>query len=226
MAIPSVTKAREQAQQVSEQVQQNWFWPRKLNFIVLKNFAYETKELAIKQHVRKPKDDNKGNQSKLYKITDSILHRTKETPYQRLIQWNTFGDFFQSKILKIRDSIDSNSNSLYMDSPPEHEPLFNCFEPVLLEDIEKFISIAPNKTSVLAPVRVDIIKECSEELPVYPAYCQFIAAEYDNAQIPERSRCDTIAKEIKSRAHPKKLQTSVNTAIGITNNRRCCYQSI
>ena len=103
-----------------------------------------------------------------------------------------------------------------MNCPPEYEPLFSGFEPVLLEDIDKFTSKAPTKTSVLDPVPVDIIKEYN----VFPAYCKIIAAECDNAQIPERSRSDTIAQKFESGTHPKKLQTSVNTAICIQSNRK------
>ena len=97
----------------------------KAEFHRARNFFSKNNELAIQQHVRKGIDDNKGNQSKVYKIADSILHRSKENPLPEADSipqlCNTFGDFFQSKILKIRDSFDSNSNSLYMYSSPEHE---------------------------------------------------------------------------------------------------------
>ena len=121
-------------------------------------------------------NDNRGNSKALFKIVNNVLHRNQDLPLppnkDDEVLASDFSNFFDTKISKIRETLDSNStnNSCHDVSQTSNtyngQPLRN-FKIMSASEIKKIISNMAPKHSKLDPMPTWIIKEHIEEfLPI------------------------------------------------------------
>lgn len=113
------------------------------------------------------------DQKELYKAANKLLSRQKvdTLPSHRSAEElaNQFADFFEDKIIKIRENLEISraSNSSQADEkqePPKVTKLLSNFEPASEEEVLKLIRQSASKSCPLDPIPTWLLKECQQEL--------------------------------------------------------------
>ena len=117
--------------------------------------------------------ENCGNDQKaLFRVINEILHTKDKQPLPQHTNLtdllNSFSDFFQQKIARIRenldlDSIDSDTATaitsvLLLDERPPPAS-FITFEALTVEEVKEIIAKSPSKSCALDPVPTWLLKE-------------------------------------------------------------------
>ena len=114
------------------------------------------------------------DQKQLYKVTNNLLGKTKETVLPSIPDHyelaNRFGDFFIGKIETIRDNlcasnrdIMSDIDALCADIEFDGEPM-TVFRPASPDEIRMIVMKAPLKSCELDPIPTHILKSCVDSL--------------------------------------------------------------
>jgi hypothetical protein len=110
------------------------------------------------------------DQKQIFKLTKSLMGEKGEvilpTHTSAKDLANNFGEFFTSKIEKIRDSIKvSDPHSQAMDADVEFQgTVLREFTPATQEEVRKMIMKAPNKSCELDPLPTWLLKNCIDLL--------------------------------------------------------------
>ena len=113
-------------------------------------------------------EKNKDKPRNLWQSINRILHRSQSSPLPNFSDCtslsNRFGTFFQEKITKIREILDTKDCSGEQVKPHYTPPNFPKFTPISEDAARKLISSSPNKSCDLDPCPTSIIKECVDLL--------------------------------------------------------------
>ena len=105
---------------------------------------------------------NKGNTKELFRVVNKLLGKTAATPLPANKSpaelAGMFSDFFVQKIVKIRNSICTDSPVPNVPSNATHCS-FLTFESVTIEQVRKLITGSPNKTCDLDPIPTSLVKQ-------------------------------------------------------------------
>jgi hypothetical protein len=132
------------------------------------------------------------DQKQLYKVTNNLLGKTKETLLPSILDHyefgNRFGDFFIGKIETIRDNLcasnrDSMSDidALCADIEFDGEPMI-VFRPVSPDEIRKIVMKAPLKSFELDPIPTHILKSCLDSL--LPMITAIVNKSLEDSHVP------------------------------------------
>ena len=129
------------------------------------------------------------DQKQLFKVVDSLLHKSKETPLpshdspEELA--SRFAEFFVEKINKIRQQLATlqvntqiGSNSKPKVSPPE----LSEFEPASENEIKKLIMQSATKSCILDPIPTWLLKDCLDSL--LPVITRIVNLSLSSAEVP------------------------------------------
>ena len=113
-------------------------------------------------------DKNKNKPRNLWQGINRILHRSQSSPLPDFSDCtsptNRFGTYFQDKISKIREILDTKDCSGEPVIPNYSPSNLPKFTPVFEDEVQKLISSSPNKHCDLDPCPTSIIKECVDLL--------------------------------------------------------------
>ena len=113
-------------------------------------------------------DENKDNPKKLWNSINQVLHRNEASPLpdcsDQTVLANDFGNFFNNKINKIRESFKSDGETTEHPKPPTPPPKLHTFRTVTEEEVRKLISSSPNKQCNLDPCPTFLVKACIDQL--------------------------------------------------------------
>ena len=138
--------------------------------------------------------DAKGDSQSLFKITNKLMGRTCErqlpvhTSKAELAE--SFSDYFEDKIIKIRSGLESSKANIQPFSPAmeaEIEPPYQGtplteFRPATLEEVTTIISKSKSKSCSLDPIPTTVLKDCIAE--VAPAILDVINSSISSSTVP------------------------------------------
>ena len=131
--------------------------------------AYNSKLNSFKvEALAKKIKDNKGDSKNMFKAINSALNRKQELPLPPhdnvKTLANDFNDFFENKILKIREKLDTLGNSQDNTEQVQFtgEPL-NTFKSLNENEVKKILLNMRNKYCNLDPLPFWLMKECIDQ---------------------------------------------------------------
>ena len=130
--------------------------------------------------------ENSKDQKQLFKVIKQLFHESSETPLppheSKEVLANNFGEFFHSKISKICEQFDENSNYISDDKQFTGKDTLSKFNPLSLVEVEKLIQKAPPKSCELDPVPTGILKKCVKYIA--PIIKRIINTSLSSATVP------------------------------------------
>ena len=133
-------------------------------------------------------DKNKGDSKTLFKLTNSLMGKNRETILPTHSCDKTLADqflsFFHNKIDNIRTGLCAMVDEPLVEIPDQSfngVPL-NCFSGVTLQEIRHIILKAPSKSCELDPLPSWLLKECVDELS--PIVTSIVNASLNHAIVP------------------------------------------
>ena len=110
----------------------------------------------------------KNKPRNLWQGINRILQRSQSSPLPNFSDCtslsNRFGAYFQNKISKIREILDTKDCSGEQVKPSYSPPNLPKITPVSEDEVRKLISSSPNRSCDLDPCLTSIIKECVDLL--------------------------------------------------------------
>lgn len=142
-----------------------------------------------------------GNPKQIFTTFTSLTSQSKQSseilpdniPLDELPEM--FANFFSSKIVTIRNNIDSRSvtyQPLLPDTPP---PTFNTFKPITIETLASILKDIKTKTCSLDPLPKEILKHCIPTL--IPYYVHNINIILETAVFPQQMKQALVRPLIK-----------------------------
>jgi exonuclease III len=136
---------------------------------------YKAKRSAATYAVLKAKTDfysakvlESDTSKKLFSVTNRLLGKPSASPLPTNIPAlelpNAFSEFFTSKIVHIRQALDSMNPTHIPTTPPLVETPLACFQPVSESAVLDIIKRSPPKSCSLDPIPTTLLLECIEEL--------------------------------------------------------------
>jgi exonuclease III len=134
--------------------------------------------------------DNEGDQRKLFKTVDKLLHRTPEPQYpicqSTEVLANKFLEFFEDKILKIHTDL-SNSPQFSQNNFPD-TPLSSCkfeqFKEIIIEDLIPITQRLAKKSCNLDPIPAQLLTKLLHVLN--PVILRIVNTSLRTAELPSK----------------------------------------
>ena len=108
-------------------------------------------------------NESAGDQKKLFKVTDNLLHKSKipvlpSSDSDELLAIK-FSEFFHQKIENIRKTFNTSSSNISPNSSHLQTPKLCSFTPTNVEEIKKVIMKSPSKSCELDAQPTSLIKD-------------------------------------------------------------------
>jgi len=151
--------------------------------------------------LQKQISDCNKNQKELFKITNFLLHKEKKsllpshTDPKQLA--NSFVNFFDAKIQKIRETFTASSN-FPIGKSITNTPTLSHFKSVTEEEVRKTILSTNNKHCHLDPIPTTLLKSCLECL--LPSLTKLINTSIEVSTFPNTWKCATVTPLIKKQS--------------------------
>lgn len=150
--------------------------------------------LSVKREWYRGKVDRAQSQKELFKITQELLNdkcKSHLPPHTSEIELaERFSHFFQTKIQKIREGIESNQFNVASNTSNTSKAVFKpthlClsqFQSVLLADVHKEIESMKPKSCSLDPFPTWLAKKCANELA--PFLTRLVNMSLETGQVPQ-----------------------------------------
>ncbi len=114
-------------------------------------------------------DSNKENPRNLFRSINAALHRKQDTPLpphsSKAVMANDFSEFFNDKIDKIRNDLDSEARERNVVAVPEVKKFSKSFKEFRLlseDEVRELVRKSPNKHCELDPMPTWLVKDCLE----------------------------------------------------------------
>ena len=142
-----------------------------------RNTVNKAIDKAKSDHFSEKIEDCGSDQKALFRVINEILHTRDKQPLPQHTDLkellDSFCDFFQQKITKIREKLDMDDIDVNMatamtsvlpleDTPPLAK--FSSFDALTVEDVKKIIAKSPSKSCALDPIPTWFLKELSDIL--------------------------------------------------------------
>jgi hypothetical protein len=167
--------------------------------LLIHHDIFKTKQQTVNKLCEKAKSnffcnkihDTKGNQKKLFQITNELLHRKKvsvlPTHCNPTELCEKFADFFGNKIEKIRKqlkSLVSRDSAIPADQPCDIAsiPRLNQFTPISEDDLKKLICSSNSKTCAADPIPTTLLKASLDTL--LPILCKVVNLSFHSNTMP------------------------------------------
>lgn len=142
--------------------------------------------LSSKQsYFRDMVSDSEGDQKALHRIMDRLLHTKSESPLPSYDSAADLADkmahFFIEKVETIRSDIAKKTRTEFKPTPRD-TPTLSEFRPTTEDEVQKIISEAPSKWSVLDPIPTWLLKLCLEEL--LPIITKIVNLSLSSGEMP------------------------------------------
>jgi len=182
------------AKQERKKAERKW---RKTKLLVDREIYIEKKRNVNKLIDKAKKDfyagiiaESSKDQKKLFKVVDSLLHNSKETPlpsYESPEEMaNRFADFFIEKIVKIRENLAKSLQNDVQNNPDRCPPKcpveLSTLEPASEDEIKKLIMSSSTKSCNLDPIPTWLLKECIDSL--IPVLTRIVNLSLSSAEVP------------------------------------------
>ena len=122
--------------------------------------------LQAKKNYMCNKTESSSSCKDLFHITDQLSGKKKDSTLQSSIPTvdltDTFGDFFSTKIQRLRDELDATSGQ--PDFSVFCGPTLETFSLVTEQQVKNIILKAPKKSCMLDPVPIYLVHECLDDL--------------------------------------------------------------
>jgi hypothetical protein len=158
--------------------------------------------LAKKSYYQGLIKDCSNNQSKLFKITDTLLFRKKSSTLPSHSDSkelaDLFGKYFNLKIDLIRDNIikhRSPSNPHAYDNCNAAVPQLHDLKPVTMEELHKVVMSSNSKHCSLDPIPTTLLKGCIDSL--LPVLCKIANLSMSSALMPLPFKQATVTPMLK-----------------------------
>ena len=136
--------------------------------------------------------ENKSNQSILFNTVDKLLHRKPEKRYPTALSTlelsNTFADFFQKKIIAIRNELSTKVPSVVQQHPEKQVAPVELteFKVMTESEVDRLINMSSLKSCELDPIPTSVLKGCKESL--LPVFTNIVNLSL-NEQVRRRMKC-------------------------------------
>lgn len=145
--------------------------------------------------------ENKFNQSILFNTVDKLLHRKPERRYptapSTLELSNTFADFFQKKIIAIRNELSTKIPSVVQQHPEEQVASVELteFKVMTESEVDRLINMSGLKSCELDPIPASVLKGCRELL--LPVFTNIVNLSLQTAHVPSQFKDAMVRPKIK-----------------------------
>ena len=143
------------------------FTQRKTDFKHAENAYFESVNAAKTSYYSNLVITNKKDQGKLYKVLNSLMNKKKDNPLPPSKSMsglaNIFGQYFNDKIAKIRESFTDEGDAFGYDCYDESVS-FSSFKELKSHEVIALIRSSSSKTSLLDPIPTSLLKQCATEL--------------------------------------------------------------
>ena len=185
----AIGKAKRERRKAERQWRKSKLSIHRQNFVEKKQIVNKLVDQAKKDYYSGRISDCANDQKQLFKIVNSLFHKSKETPLpshespEELA--DRFANFFVEKINKIRQqlaSVQSKTNeSQNIKNPPCSKELVTL-EPASEEEIRKLILSSATKSCNLDPLPTWLLKDCLDSL--LPAITRIVNLSLSSAEVP------------------------------------------
>ena len=145
--------------------------------------------------------ENKSNQSILFNTVDKLLHRKPEKRYPTALSTlelsNTFADFFQKKIIAIRNELSTKVPSVVQQHPEKQVAPVELteFKVMTESEVDRLINMSSLKSCELDPIPTSVLKGCKESL--LPVFTNIVNLSLQTAHMPSHFKNTMVRPKIK-----------------------------
>ena len=143
--------------------------------------------------------ENASNQKELFKITNDLLHRKKESklPTFKSAQElaNRFADYFSNKIEKIIQSFDTSTTTQDSTCSNYTGTCFNNFSPISEDQLKKIILGGNSKWCHLDPVPTEVLKQVID--CIIPTLTTIVNISLQTCTFPQHLKSATVVPLLK-----------------------------
>ena len=147
------------------------------------------------------KIDSSSSCKDLFHITDQLSGKKKDSTLPSSILTvdlpGTFGDFFSTKIQRLRDELDATSGQ--PDFSAFCGPTLETFSLVTEQQVKNIILKAPKKSCMLDPVPTDLVHESWWFDPHHYCHHQWVPCVWYCPSTLQASYCDSPSKKVQLR---------------------------
>ena len=185
----TIGKAKTERRKAERQWRKSKLSIHRQNYVEKKHIVNKLVDQAKKDYYSGKISECANDQKQLFKIVNSLFHKSKDTPLPSFESAeelaDRFANFFVEKINKIRQqlaSVQSNTDeSQKIQNPPSSKEL-SVLEPASEDEIRKLIMSSATKSCNLDPLPTWLLKDCLDSL--LPVITRTVNLSLSSAEVP------------------------------------------